>query len=334
MLIRQHTQEVHAQSLQSPTRDIGYHFHLVGPHLVEDRPDDFDPFLVEEGLVQGDLIDRTSDAALGHDEDLGVQQLRHPRIGQVEYSPDPGMTGTLDQGEVLQLREIARRTWRTFDDLVGPETNWLPSDNYQLSHVDELAPRTSPTNIGLYLLSVLGAVDFGYIPVDVSLHRLAATVSTLDKLQKYEGHLLNWYNLISLDPLVPRYVSTVDSGNLLACYWTLEQGIETLSDEPILGPAAFRGMADTVRGLLLAMEAAKTGGDMRRDAAALESLLSSEPPDLKAALDRLRRARKPAERLARALNEMSLEEPADEDAAPEDTNPVKEAAYWVAQVQP
>jgi cyclic beta-1,2-glucan synthetase len=177
----------------------------------------------------------------------------------------------LGKTDELQLREIARSTWRTFEEFVGFGTNWLPSDNYQLSHVDELAPRTSPTNIGLYMLSTLGASDFGYLPGEEAVRRIGETVYTLESLEKYEGHLLNWYDLITLEPLTPRYVSTVDSGNFLASLWTLEQGIRDLGDEPILGPVAFRGRADTVRFLLKAMERAKLGGEQRRDASNGES---------------------------------------------------------------
>lgn len=242
---------------------------------------------------------------------------------------DPSLAGD----EEVMLREIARRTWRTFDDFVGPETNWLPSDNYQLSHVDELAPRTSPTNVGLYLLSVLGASDFGYVSGEESLRMIANTVSTLERLTKYEGHLLNWYDLSTLEPLVPRYVSTVDSGNLLACLWTLEHGIDALKDEPILGPVAFRGLTDTVNALHSALEKAKLGGEMRRDAAALESLLTVEPTDLKAALDRLRRAQKPAERLAQSLSQLSGEVIEKEETDQEIDDPVEETAYWVGCVQ-
>lgn len=239
----------------------------------------------------------------------------------------------LDRGEEMWLREIARRTWRTFDDFVGPETNWLPSDNYQISHVDELAPRTSPTNIGLYMLSVLGASDFGYMPGEESVRRITETVSTLERLTKYEGHLLNWYDLRSLDPLVPRYVSTVDSGNLLASLWTLEHGIETLSDEPILGSVAFRGLADTVRVLQTAMEKAGIGGEIRRDAAVLENLLKAEPGDLKAALDRLRRARKPAARLVLSLEHVRGEASAEAETGPEIADLVEEAVYWAGCVR-
>ncbi|MGD8352575.1 MAG: glucoamylase family protein, partial [Pseudomonadota bacterium] len=239
----------------------------------------------------------------------------------------------LGESERGRLREIARKTWRTFDDLVGAETNWLPSDNYQLSHVDELAPRTSPTNVGLYLLSVLSAGDFGYLTGATVIQRIDETISTLEKLQRYEGHLLNWYDLHTLEPLMPRYVSTVDSGNLLASYWTLEQGIKDLNDQPILGPAAFEGLADTVTLLLQAMEKAGTGGEMRRDAAALDNLLGTEPPNLEAALDRLRRAANPARRLVQTLDEHASELSKDENIEPERADLVQEALYWADSVQ-
>ncbi len=112
------------------------------------------------------------------------------------------------------LRRLARKTWRYFDDLVGPDTNWLPPDNSQLSLNVEVARRTSPTNIGLWLTSALAARDLGYLTADEFLKRCSHTMATLDRLERYEGHLLNWYDTSTLAPLLPRYVSTVDSGNL------------------------------------------------------------------------------------------------------------------------
>ena len=90
----------------------------------------------------------------------------------------------------------------------------------------EVAQRTSPTNIGLWLTAALAASDFGYLTVDDFLKRCAQTLATLQRLERYEGHLLNWYDTKTLQPLMPRYVSTVDSGNLLACLWVLEQGCQ------------------------------------------------------------------------------------------------------------
>ena len=95
-----------------------------------------------------------------------------------------------------------------------------------------LAMRTSPTNIGLWLLSALGAHDFGYLTGDEVIERAASSLETLKRLERYNGHLLNWYDLRTLTPLEPRYVSTVDSGNLLACLWTFDAGIQEILTNP------------------------------------------------------------------------------------------------------
>ena len=145
----------------------------------------------------------------------------------------------------LFLRRLARRTWRFFDDLVGPDSNWLPPDNTQLALRVEVAQRTSPTNIGLWLTSLLSARDFGYITADDFCRRCEATFETLARMERYEGHLLNWYDTRMLEPLNPRYVSTVDSGNLLAALWVLKQGCRDILHAPIVGPAAVRGLNDT-----------------------------------------------------------------------------------------
>lgn len=144
------------------------------------------------------------------------------------------------------LRTLARRTWRYFDDLVGAESNWLPPDNSQLALRVEVAQRTSPTNIGLWLTSALAATDFGYLTIDEFLQRLERTMAALGKLERYEGHLLNWYHTRTLEPLLPRYVSTVDSGNLLASLWVLRRGCEDLLRRPLIGPACLTGLDDTL----------------------------------------------------------------------------------------
>ncbi len=143
------------------------------------------------------------------------------------------------------LRRVARKTWRFFDDLVGPDTHWLPPDNTQLSLNIEVARRTSPTNIGLWLTSALAARDMGYLTVDELLARCSNTMATLNRLERYEGHLLNWYDTGTLDPLLPRYVSTVDSGNLTASLWVVEQGLRDTLREPIIDKSCLRGLSDT-----------------------------------------------------------------------------------------
>lgn len=166
---------------------------------------------------------------------LNVKPDRTPRQVQISDS------------ESQMLRRIARETWRFYDDFVNPDTKWLPPDNYQISHRKELAMRTSPTNIGLWLLSALGAFDFGYVTGDQFVHLITQTFNTIDNLERFEGHLLNWYELQNLQPLMPRYVSTVDSGNLLGSLWALDQGIQEVIDSPLFGEQASRGLIDTLR---------------------------------------------------------------------------------------
>jgi cyclic beta-1,2-glucan synthetase len=143
------------------------------------------------------------------------------------------------------LRQVARRTWRYFSSFVGDDTSWLPPDNYQVSHQDRLAMRTSPTNIGLWMTSVLGAHDAGYLTVNQVVERLASTMATIGRLELHQGHLLNWYDIRTLAPLEPRYVSTVDSGNLLGALWALEQGLDELVHGPVLDGKTFAGFRDT-----------------------------------------------------------------------------------------
>jgi cyclic beta-1,2-glucan synthetase len=152
----------------------------------------------------------------------------------------------IDRGDALFLRRLSRRTWRYFDDLVNAESNWLPPDNSQLALRVEVAQRTSPTNIGLWLTTALAAADFGYLTPDEFLRRCTETMSTLQRMERYEGHLLNWYDSRTLQPLAPRYVSTVDSGNLLASLWVLEQGCQDLMHVPLIGSACLKGLSDTL----------------------------------------------------------------------------------------
>jgi cyclic beta-1,2-glucan synthetase len=126
------------------------------------------------------------------------------------------------------LRTIAQRTWSYFEEFVGAENNFLPPDNIQVSPVLTVAHRTSPTNIGLGLLSTLAAHDLEFIDTPGLLRRIDETLTTVERLDKYEGHLFNWYDTKTLAPLSPAYVSTVDSGNLAGALVTLAVGVRAL----------------------------------------------------------------------------------------------------------
>ncbi|HEX5124924.1 MAG TPA: glucoamylase family protein, partial [Rhodanobacteraceae bacterium] len=152
----------------------------------------------------------------------------------------------LSADDVMFLRRVARRTWRFFERFVGEEDHWLPPDNYQEHPVAKTAHRTSPTNIGLHLLSTLAAHDFGYLSLRELIERLTRSLDTLDRLPRHRGHFYNWYDTKTLQPLAPLYVSTVDSGNLIAHLLTLRQGLLERLSGPIVPGTLFDGIDDTL----------------------------------------------------------------------------------------
>lgn len=155
----------------------------------------------------------------------------------------------------LFLRNMARRTWRYFEVFVTAEDNWLPPDNVHVNPSEVISSRTSPTNIGMALLADLAAYDFGYCSVARLISRTQNTFGTLAKLERYRGHFFNWYDTRSLDPLLPRYVSTVDSGNLAGHLMVLGAGFQQIIDSPIVPPRIFDGLYDTLSVLLQATAA-------------------------------------------------------------------------------
>jgi cellobiose phosphorylase len=161
--------------------------------------------------------------------------------------PKEGKVEQLDAGQELYLRRLARKIWGFYETLVGPEDNWLPPDNIQERPIAVVAHRTSPTNIGLALLANLAAHDFSYISGGQLLERTRDTVQTMKSMQRYRGHFYNWYDTQSLAPLLPMYISTVDSGNLAGHLSTLRPGLLALIDAPILGARWIDGIEDTFR---------------------------------------------------------------------------------------
>ena len=160
-----------------------------------------------------------------------------------------------------ELRRTARKTWRYFETFVTESDSWLPPDNYQEEGTEwPLARRTSPTNIGMSLLSTLAAHDLGYVSTENLLLRLDRTLTSLEGLERCRGHFLNWYDTSTLVPLSPRYVSTVDSGNLAAALMALSQGLLRLTTEPQSTPQLLEGLADTAD-LLARASATSLGAD-------------------------------------------------------------------------
>jgi cyclic beta-1,2-glucan synthetase len=159
----------------------------------------------------------------------------------IVYKPRP----TTDN-ERQELRKLAFQTWLFFEQLIGPEDHWLPPDHFQESPRGVIAHRTSPTNIGMGLTSIVAAYDLGYLGMLDLVSRLRITFETYSKLEKYRGHLLNWYDTRSLEPLPPHYVSTVDSGNLAVSLIAVAQSCQDILDEPMLRREAWQGLLDSI----------------------------------------------------------------------------------------
>lgn len=153
----------------------------------------------------------------------------------------------LGKDDTLELRSAARKTWSFFEDFVTALDNYLPPDNYQESPPNGIAHRTSPTNIGLLLVTFLGARDFGYVTTSEMLDKLNKTITTIEKLKKWKGHLYNWYDTVTLDILRPRYISTVDSGNLIGYLMTLREGLLEYKNNPVIDKNNLLGLGDTIR---------------------------------------------------------------------------------------
>ena len=143
------------------------------------------------------------------------------------------------------LRRIARLTWRYFEVFVGPQDNWLPPDNFQDDGDPRIAHRTSPTDMGLGLLSNLAAHDLGYLSSGRLLDRTTRTIESMEQLERHRGHFFNWYDTTTRQALRPRYVSTVDSGNL-ATSGCCERALE-LAGGPLVPTRALEGLSDTWR---------------------------------------------------------------------------------------
>jgi cyclic beta-1,2-glucan synthetase len=156
--------------------------------------------------------------------------------GRLSVSPEDALT----------LRLIARRTWRYFEKFVTADDNMLPPDNFQETPKPVVARRTSPTNIGLYLLSVVAARDFGWLGTADTLERLEATFATMEKLEQFRGHFYNWYDTGDLRALEPRYISSVDSGNLAGHLIVLGNACREMVEGPITHPNWIAGLQDNL----------------------------------------------------------------------------------------
>ena len=196
-------------------------------------------------------------------------------------APEPSH---LKSDSVAFLRTLARRTWRFFETFVTEVDNYLPPDNFQEDPPQGIAHRTSPTNIGLSLTASLAAYDFGYLTGADVVERVTATLRTMDRMQRFRGHFYNWYDTRSLEPLLPMYVSTVDSGNLSGHLATLAAGLSQLAADPIFRTRSFAGLTDT---LDIMAEVAHGAADVAAAVAHVKSELQEPPHTLSGAHDLL-----------------------------------------------
>lgn len=137
-----------------------------------------------------------------------------------------GRIKRLDKNQEKNLIEVAKRTWGFFDSMMNDTNNYLPTDNFQENRRYKIANRTSSTNIGFGIMSIIDAYDLGFITKENAIERLVKIYNTIMKLEKWHGHLYNWYNIKTLEPLRPRFVSTVDSGNFVSILYVAKDFLE------------------------------------------------------------------------------------------------------------
>lgn len=137
----------------------------------------------------------------------------------------------LNKKEQEYVLETAQKTWQFFKDYITEETNYLPPDNYQEDRKPKIVLRTSSTNIGLGMLSVISSYDLKFENLEDTVNLLEKMVTTVCSLQKWNGHLYNWYNLDDLQPLTPRFISSVDSGNFVGYMYVVLQFLESIENK-------------------------------------------------------------------------------------------------------
>ncbi|HEY2456678.1 MAG TPA: glucoamylase family protein [Candidatus Acidoferrum sp.] len=176
--------------------------------------------------------------------------------------------GVLNKEDRQMVRDAALRTWRFFREFSNADENWLIPDIVQ-EDPPLMAHRVSPTNLGLLLNSRLAAHDLGYLSTEEFIRDTEATLDTVKRMPKStksKGHLYNWYENSTLEPVAPLFVSTVDNGNLLSSLWTLKHGCMEILNQPLLRTSVWEGIRDHVN-VLIEVAIQKCGrGKIVRDA--------------------------------------------------------------------
>jgi cellobiose phosphorylase len=152
----------------------------------------------------------------------------------------------LTKEQMVMLRKFSRKTWAYFEDFVNEKNNYLAPDNFQEDPPNGIAPRTSPTNMGMGLTSNLAAYDLGYIGIVENVDRIDKILGGMESIQRYKGHFYNWYDTETTEPLPPRYISTVDSGNLVGYLWLTAESLEEYKNSPGISKKRLQGLCDTL----------------------------------------------------------------------------------------
>ncbi|WP_379969711.1 GH36-type glycosyl hydrolase domain-containing protein [Ectobacillus sp. sgz5001026] len=156
--------------------------------------------------------------------------LARPIIVQLNRPPKSISHAWVEEAKP-ELRDLARHIWSFYERYVTREESWLPPDNVQYQPSELVAHRTSPTNIGIYLACTVASRDLHFTDTEAMLFRIESTLQTVESMEKWKGHLLNWYDTRSASPLTPRYVSTVDSGNFVAYLMVVRQALIECEEE-------------------------------------------------------------------------------------------------------
>lgn len=178
---------------------------------------------------------------------IGILWMGGPFLAYWLSLPRPLVKRKVIKSEDLKyFRALAYDIWRFFETVVTDEDNWLPPDNLQIDPPRGIAHRTSPTNMGLLLATTIAARDLGYLTTTEMLKRIENTLHTLNKLPRWNGHFYNWYETRTLEVLLPHYVSTVDSGNMVSYLIAVKQGIKEWKNNPLVDSSTILGMLDRI----------------------------------------------------------------------------------------
>ena len=200
--------------------------------------------------------------------------LISPAIADAASRPAKVAVLVATSSEARYLKRLARDTWLFFRAYLRPEYNYLMPDNLQVVPYKVVAERTSPTNISLSMLSVQSAYDLGFLPWNSAIDKIALITSSITSLDKYRGHLFNWYSIRDLAPLHPRYISTVDSGNMLGHLYTLLSIFDHVESLGILKATHFETLRQSIEDVITIKDL-PASGDLTTQLTSLKETISA-----------------------------------------------------------